>query len=78
MPIELVYDNLDLCDQKECAKISLEGDDLLILSFVISELCSIARKDDAENSLRALYKTLDNGAKIFYNDSNASPFLLLF
>ena len=69
---------MDLCDQKQCGKISLKGDDLLILSFVISELCSIARKADAENSLRELYKTLDNGARIFYNDSNASTFYYFF
>jgi hypothetical protein len=78
LSIELVFDTLDLCDQKECKKISLTGDDLLILSFVISELCAITKKSDAENSLRELYKTLDDGSKVFYNDSNASSFYYFF
>jgi hypothetical protein len=78
VPIELDYNELDLCDRKECGKISLEGDDLLILSFIISELCAISEKSKAEESLRELYKTIDNGAKIFYNDSNASSFYYFF
>lgn len=78
IPIELVYDTLDLCDQKQCGKISLEGDNLLILSFIISELCSVSHKKDAEESLRELYKTMDNGSRIFYNDSNASSFYYFF
>lgn len=78
IPVELVFDNLDLCDQKACRKISLEGDDLLILSFVISELCALKNRDDAEESLRSLFKTIDNGSIIFYNDSNASSFYYFF
>lgn len=78
VPIELVFDTLDLCDEDSCANISLEGDDLLILSFLISELCALKNKDKAENSLRELYKTMDDGARIFYNDSNASSFYYFF
>ena len=78
MPIELEYDSLDLCDGLECGKISLAGDDLRILSFVISELCALSKKSQAAESLRQLYKTLDDGARIFYNDSNASSFYYFF
>jgi hypothetical protein len=78
IPLELVFSKLDLCDQVKCGEISLEGDDLLILSFIISELCAIPDKDKAEESLRELYKTMDNRAKIFYNDSNASSFYYYF
>ena len=78
IPIELEYASLDLCDDQECGKISLAGDDLLILSFVISELCALSDKAKAAEGLRQLYKTLDGGARIFYNDSNASSFYYFF
>ncbi len=76
--IELVFDTLDLSDRKACSKVSLEGDDLLVLSFVISELCSIPEKNDVLECMRGLYKTIDSGSKIFYNDSNASSFYYFF
>lgn len=51
---------------------------MLILSFVISELCSLKNSDNALECLRGLYKTLDSGASIFYNDSNAASFYYFF
>ncbi|AKM06257.1 hypothetical protein [Pelagerythrobacter marensis] len=78
LPIKLIYDELDLANQKECKAISLEGDDLLILSFVISELCALEDKNEILEGLRHLYGTMDSGSYIFYNDSNAYSFYKFF
>ena len=51
---------------------------MLLLSFVISELCAIDAKAQVAENLRQLYKTLDNGARIFYNDSSGSSFYYFF
>lgn len=78
IPVELNFIAVDLCKPKSFKNISLAGDDMIILSFIISELCALTDKDKAESTLRELYQTLDNGAKIFYNDSNASSFYYFF
>jgi len=78
LPIKLEYAELDLCDQEQCSMLSLSGDDLLILSFVISELCALNEKNQIEANLREIYKTIDNGAKVFYNDSDAGSFYCYF
>jgi hypothetical protein len=76
-PLDLEFIKFDLCDSK-ASKISLEGDDLLILSFIISELCAISERNKVAENLRNLYKTMDNKARIFYNDSNAASFYYFF
>ncbi len=78
LPVKLEYDSLDLCDRAACNRLSLKGHDMLVLSFVISELCALPNKHDVLEGLRAIYKTLDGGAKIFYNDSSASDFYYFF
>ena len=62
IPIQLVYDELDLTSQQDCEAISLEGDDMLILSFVLSELCALEDKKQILEGLRHLYGTIDSGS----------------
>lgn len=78
LPIKLVYDKLDLANQKDCQAISLEGDDLLVLSFVVSELCALEDQKQILEGLRHLYGTLNTHSFIFYNDSDAYDFYKFF
>lgn len=78
IPIKLVYDELDLTNQQDCEAISLEGDDMLILSFVLSELCALDGEKQILEGLRHLYGTIDTGSFIFYNDSDAYSFYNFF
>lgn len=76
--IDFEFNTIDLCDTKECIKISLKDNDLIILSFVISEICAVSHAENAKISLREMFKTLSDNAKVFYNDSNAYSFYSFF
>lgn len=78
LPVNIQYQSLNLCDRAACNRLSMKGHDMLVLSFVISELCALDNSDDVIESLRSIYKTLDNQARIFYNDSNAASFYYFF
>lgn len=72
------YHALDLTDKNACSKLSLKGDHLLVLSFVISEVCAVPQAQSVLESLRSIYKTIDHNGMIFYNDSDASDFYYFF
>jgi len=78
LPDELEYRQLNLTVDGASEQVPLGGDDLLILSFMGSELCALEPKNVIFENLRRIYGTLDSGESNFYNDSNASSFYNFF
>lgn len=72
--VEVVFAELDVCDPEKTAAIDLSGDEFVILSFFISEVCETMEKAQIIRSLNYLLGTMTSGAKLFYNDSDAYSF----
>lgn len=76
--IDTEFIKLNLASRDECKDLSLKGDDLIILSFIISEVSTLENKDEIADNLRRIFKTTDKSSRIFYNDNNASTFYYFF
>ncbi len=68
------YFQLDLADTTECSQINLHEADLVILSFVISEVCCLPDSDVIKKNVASVLSTLSTGAHVLYNDSDAYSF----
>lgn len=72
--IKLHFICLDPSDDEKCGDISLEEDDLVILSFFISEVCATKYAASVRASLDHLFSTMPDRSLLLYNDSNAYSF----
>jgi len=68
------YEGLDLTQVQTCAAADLSAADLVILSFVISEVCCIPGSSAVRTNLAHMLSRLPPGAAVVYNDSNAYSF----
>lgn len=68
------YNELDLSNSAECSKIDLGNTDLVVLSFVISEICCVPNSAAIRANLAGILSTLHSGATVLYNDSDAYSF----
>lgn len=72
--INLIFVALDVEDTAACYRVSLSEDDLIIMSFFVSEVCEVANRDDVIASLNHLLGTVSTKSHLFYNDSDAYSF----
>lgn len=74
IPVTLEFEEIDVCDEDSCESQSLQNDDLIILSFFISEVCEIQDRQKVVSNLNKIFRTLKVGSHVFYNDSDAYSF----
>jgi Putative SAM-dependent methyltransferase len=76
--VALNFQRLNLLDAAEILQTSLAGNQLVIFSYVISELCAFKARMPVVDNIRMLLRTLDPGAFVFYMDSESYPFYSTF
>lgn len=76
--IKLYFHEIDLLNGDEVNQTSLAGFDLVIFSYVVSELCGFESQHPVEDNIRHLFRTLDSGGFILYLDSESFPFYSFF
>lgn len=68
------FKQADLTDTQASSKLSLEYDDLVIMSFFISEICELPSPKEVRDNVEKLLRSMKSGAKLLYNDSDAFSF----
>lgn len=76
--VEISYDHLDLADSEKCAAIDISGADLIIFSYLMSELCTLEISDVIALNLRNMLSRLKAGAAILFIDSLYPKFIEFF
>ena len=64
----------DLSVSGASTNISLEFDDLVMMSFFVSEICELPNAKAVRDNIESLCHSMRKGAKLFYNDSDAYSF----
>lgn len=72
--VSLEFEELDVVDDEASAACDLSEDDLVILSFFISEVCIIPESISVIKNLNAILRTISVGSRVLYNDSDAYSF----
>jgi hypothetical protein len=78
IPTEISYDHLDLADAGKCATIDVSDADLIIFSYLMSELCTLETSDVIAQNLRTMMSQLKAGAAILFIDSLYPKFIQFF
>jgi len=78
LSIEIEYIELDVSDQRAMQNINLADVDLVILSYIISELCALDSKDSIRDSMRSTLASLRPGSRILFIESKHPTFIEYF
>ena len=70
------FKEVDLAAAGSGAVISVEFDDLVIMSFFISEICELPNPKNVRFNIDELLRSMKKGAKLLYNDSDAYSFYM--
>ena len=76
--IEAQFQTCDLSGDVIAGDVSLENEDLVIMSYFISEICAIPAAQQIMANLNGLLGGMQNGALLLYNDSSAWSFHSFF
>jgi ribosomal protein RSM22 (predicted rRNA methylase) len=76
--VTISFEQLDLLDRAQAQQATLAGHDLVIFSYVISELCAFKNEMPVEDNIRTMLRTLDGGSFVLYLDSESFPFYSTF
>lgn len=78
LPEEIIiipqFFHTDICSEDAVRERSLKFDDLVMMSFFVSEICALPNAKQVRENLEYLLRTMKSGAKLFYNDSDAYSF----
>lgn len=72
--INLVFQNFDFSSPIIPEGVTLEYEELVIMSFFISEICSLPNGATVSKSLESLLSTMKDDSLLLYNDSDAYSF----
>ncbi len=72
--IEVSFESVDVTVPEQWTHVSCEHDDLLIMNFFISEVCSLKLAKSVWDCLSASLASLKQGCSLVFNDSNAYTF----
>jgi hypothetical protein len=74
--IELHFQTCDVSSAALPAAVTLKDEELVIMSFFISEVCELPEKNRVINNLNALLATMKPNALLLYNDNDAYSFYM--
>jgi hypothetical protein len=72
--VEFNFQECDVSDANLPNDITLKGEDLVFMSFFISEICAIPQSDNARRNVKQLLASMSSGGWLVYKDSNAYSF----
>jgi hypothetical protein len=72
--IEVSFEAVDVTIPDQWKGISNEHDDILIMNFFVSEVCSLRESKSVRECLSASLRSLKSGSVLVFNDSNAYSF----
>jgi hypothetical protein len=76
--IELNYKRLDVINEEDMSKVDLSGTCLVILSYLMSELSKLDRREIIVQNFRTVLKDMQPGSKILFLDNKHRMFIEFF
>jgi hypothetical protein len=76
--IDMIFQACDLSADAISEEVSLEHEDIVIMSYFISEICTIPSHRQIVTNLNNLLSAMPGGALLLYNDSSAWSFHSFF
>ena len=76
--IEHSFLEVDFADHDGCAEIDIAGADLLMFSYISSELCALEAKDDIEKNLNDILSKMTGGTRMLFIESKVTQFIKFF
>lgn len=76
--IVAIFEQCDVGSSKIPAKVTLDQEDVVFMSYFISEICALPQDITVKANLNTILKTLKKGKLLFYKDSSASTFYYYF
>ena len=76
--VETTYEQLDLADRTKCATVGVSNADLIIFSYLMSELCSLNDSDQIAENFRGILSKMKTGAAMLFIDSLYPQFIQFF
>lgn len=76
--VEAIYEEVDAGSRSRMEQIDLSEVDMVIFSYVMSELAKVGRKDQIIENFRSVLNNLSVGAKILFLDNKHKMFIDFF
>jgi hypothetical protein len=76
--IEAFYKRLDVINAKAMGKLDLSGTDLVIVSYLMSELCRLEGRDGIVTNFRGALEGMRAGSKLLFLDNKHRIFIQFF
>lgn len=76
--INYSFVEVDFANKDRCAEVDISVADLLIFSYVSSELFSLEAKDEIQQNLNHIFAKLPGGARILFIESKVTKFVKFF
>lgn len=76
--LQVSYELLDLADTQKCNAVDVSNADLVIFSYLMSELCTLGSSDVIAQNLRNMLPALKSGAAMLFIDSKHPKFISFF
>ncbi|MDB5711627.1 MAG: hypothetical protein JWL96_3697 [Sphingomonas bacterium] len=76
--IETLFQRCDVSSATINSKVTLDQEDVVFMSYFISEICSLPQDLEVKANLKTILQSLKKGKLLFYKDSSASTFYYYF
>ena len=76
--VDMTYHELDLADSAASAQVDVGDADLIIFSYIMSELCALDAKDIIAKNVNAILGTMKSGATMLFVESKQPEFINYF
>lgn len=76
--VVLTYHELDLADVNATALVDISDADLIVFSYVMSELCALDSKDEIAANVNRMLSTMSPGAAMMFVESKQPEFINYF
>lgn len=72
------YSQLDLADSDATGRVELNNANLIVFSYVMSELCTLENRQDIALNVNRMLGTMKSGTKMLFVDSKVTDFIKYF
>lgn len=76
--VRTTFEQLDFSDRTKCAAVDVSRDDLIMFSYLMSELCAVKDSDEIAANFRAMLSRMKSGAAMLFIDSLHTQFIQYF
>ena len=76
--VTIAYHQLDLADEESAKLVDLSDANLVVFSYIMSELCTLDRKDIIAKNVNRILGTMRSGSSMLFVESKVTDFIRYF